>query len=193
MASTHLFIGRCDYYVVVPTSTLYQFLQAAHNFVCIVQDQEIIDDSAASLHVLQSAAHALKTSATLPPEYGGEFMDAVAHGADFSQDYINGCLRSANVDIYIDWDGNIVRPSSVARRIEDDDDLLHYATVVCVEDSKRHDTSCIICLREYPTGHEVLQLRCGHAFCPHCIMQWWTMKRSCPIRCVQIRTEGSHQ
>lgn len=48
--------------------------------------------------------------------------------------------------------------------------------------------SCLVCLGDMEDGDEVGQLLCGHAFHKNCIMEWWSVRPNCPMRCMPETT-----
>merc|ERR1719223_1308762 len=56
-------------------------------------------------------------------------------------------------------------------------------TVVYSSDLERFGTMCSICLEGLERGVEVKQLWCNHLFHVACVDRWYSVHRSCPMRC----------
>lgn len=54
------------------------------------------------------------------------------------------------------------------------------------QDGSKFDPTCIICLSDFKSDDEVVQLPCDHTFHTECITKWLSRSRHCPLRCPPV-------
>ena len=120
-------------------------------------------------------------------------MVMVAEDMVFDDDYCLGntlIISIKTIDSFSDINYNLQIQQRIEESINDGRPVFHPSSenaiaslevIVIKDDENQLQDKCVICLKRFPIGSEMVILKCGHKFGKECILKWLHLNTTCPL------------